>query len=182
MFEFSLLWMIFSSKFYIVNKPSVISMNLKNNINNSKNINFIKQKAIKRILRKIRENLVHINSIYIKGKARFGNFIISINNAIIFCELFACKKIIIQKNNDIFINHTIFYPKYNIIIQPNQLIMNDNIIILDNWYFFFLDIKNLGDVNRLNILRKEILNNLPKLVMIFLSILEVEIFLLTKSL
>lgn len=59
--------------------------------------------------------------------------------------------------------HTIFYSKYNIFIQPNQLIMNENILILDSWYFFFLNIKNLGDVNRLNILRKEILNNLPKL-------------------
>jgi hypothetical protein len=138
-------------------------MNLNKNINNSKIINFIRQNEIKRILRKISKNLFHVNSIFITGKAHFGNFLISINNAIIFCELFACKKIIIQKNNNIFINHTIFYPKYNIAIQPNQLIVNENIIILNIWYFFFLDIKSLGDVNRLNILREEILNNLPKL-------------------
>ena len=154
---------IISLQLYITKKSSVIPMNLNKNINNSKIINFIRQNEIKRILRKISKNLFHVNSIFITGKAHFGNFLISINNAIIFCELFACKKIIIQKNNNIFINHTIFYPKYNIAIQPNQLIVNENIIILNIWYFFFLDIKSLGDVNRLNILREEILNNLPKL-------------------
>jgi hypothetical protein len=150
-------------KFFIKNKSSPISNNLKKHINNSNIFNLIKKNQIKRMKRKLWQNLNHINSIFITRKARFGNFIISINNAIIFCELFGCKKIIMQNSNCIFVNHSIFYPEYNIIIEPNHLIMDKNILILDIWFFFFLDIKHLGDVNRLKILKKEILNNLPKL-------------------
>ena len=101
---------------------------------------------------------------FIKGSSRLGNFFVSINNAIIFCELLGCKKIIIEKNNIIFINHTIFYQKYNFTIEPKQEIGNcsdNNCMILKNWFFFHLDFKYLGNVNRLYILKKEILKNLP---------------------
>ena len=99
----------------------------------------------------------------IKGSGRLGNFFICINNAIIFCELFGCKKIIIENNNIIFINHTIFDPKYNITIEPNQEIncIVNNCLILRNWFFFHLDFKYIGNINRLYILKKEVINNLP---------------------
>lgn len=165
-------------KFIIMNKSSFISSNQKENnyyyshnvdmhykanYNSSNFLNILKQKLIKKINKKIGKNLFHINSIYITGKAKFGNMIISINNAIIFCELLGCKKIIIQNNNNILINHKIFYHKYNITIEPNQLINDEDYLILDNWFFYFLNIKNFGNVNRLNILKKEILINLPQI-------------------
>ena len=111
----------------------------------------------------IKKNLTRVNSIYITGKARFGNFLISINNAIIACELLDCKKIIIQNNKNLFINDIIFYHKYNITIQPNQTFIDNDFIILNNWFFYFFKINCFGDVNRLNILKDEILNNLPKI-------------------
>ena len=92
---------------------------------------------------------------FLKGSSRLGNFFVSINNAIIFCELLGCKKLIIEKNNIIFINHTIFYQKYNFTIKPNQEIGNcseNNCIILNNWFFFHLDFKYIGKINRLYIL------------------------------
>ena len=100
---------------------------------------------------------------YIKGSGRLGNFLICINNAIIFCELLRCKKIIIENNNRIFINHTIFYKKYNFTIEPNKTInyIDNNSLILKNWFFFRLDFRDIRNVNRLYILKKEILHNLP---------------------
>jgi len=117
-----------------------------------------------KIFRKIRKNLTHINSIYITGRISFGNMIISINNAIIMCELIGCKKIIIQNNKRVYIKHKIFYPKYNITIGPKQLIKDNQHIFLNIWFLYFLKIKDLVDVNRFYIFKQEILNNLPKLI------------------
>ena len=156
---------LFSLTYFIMNKSSYIPNTNKNNIKNSKlfKFKFIKQNLINNIFKAIKKNLTHTNSIYITGKARFGNFLIAINNAIIACELLNCKKIIIQNNKYLFINHRIFYPKYNITIQPNQTFMDNDSIILNNWFFYFFKIHCFGYVNRLNILKDEILNNLPKI-------------------
>ena len=73
---------------------------------------------------------------YIKGKSRFGNYFISLNNAIIFCEFSGCKRIII---NDAFIKHNIFYQKYNITIESNNSFNNnENKSMILNLGFFFL--------------------------------------------
>lgn len=95
---------------------------------------------------------------------RFGNYFISLNNAIIFCELFNCKRIILTNNNT-FINHPIFYLKYNLTIESNQLFnnINDNSIILDLYFFFFLNFSLLGDVDRFYLFRNEIMKYLPKI-------------------
>lgn len=158
----------FFSLIFIIMKKSSSNIPKKINLNASfgysKFLKFSKQNLINEIYKRIRRNLFHINSIYITGRAKFGNMIISINNAIIICELIGCKKIIIQNNNIVFINHKIFYPKYNITIEPNQLIKDDQNIFLDNWFFFYLNIKDFRDVNRFNILKQEILHNLPKLI------------------
>ena len=52
----------------------------------------------------LKKNINYIDSLYIMGTYNFGNFIISINNAIIFCEFFHCKRIIIESYKKIFIN------------------------------------------------------------------------------
>ena len=68
----------------------------------------------------IKKRIKFIDSLYIIGSLNFGNFIICLNNAIILCEFFHCKRIIIQSNEKIFINNTIFYQKYNLTIGPNH--------------------------------------------------------------
>ena len=85
-----------------MNKSSYISNTNTNNIKNSTLFKFIKQNLINSIFKVIKKNLTHVNTIYITGKARFGNFLIAINNAIIACELLDCKKIIIQNNKHLF--------------------------------------------------------------------------------
>ena len=52
-------------------------------------------------------------------------------------------------------NHTIFYPKYNITIQPNQSFFDNDSLILNNWFFYGFKI-HLGYINRLIILKDEI--------------------------
>ena len=155
-FEFFL----FNSFINIISKPSYNSYDY---FNNSKYINILKKNIFNYIYIKKRKRISHINILYIKGSARLGNFFVCINNAMIFCELFGCKKIIIENNNIIFINHSIFYQKYNFTIEPNQTIncIANNCLILTNWIFFHLDLKYIGNINRLNILKKEIIKNLP---------------------
>ena len=153
----------FSLIYFIMNKSKYIPNTNINYIKNSKIFKIAKQNLINNIYIAIKKNLTRVNSIYITGKARFGNFLISINNAIIACELLDCKKIIIQNNKNLFINDIIFYHKYNITIQPNQTFIDNDFIILNNWFFYFFKINCFGDVNRLNILKDEILNNLPKI-------------------
>ena len=73
---------------------------------------------------------------YIRGRIRFGNYFISLNYAILVCEYLSCKRIIIQSE---FINHKIFYKKYNLTIESKSIfnhIENNSIII--NIHFFFL--------------------------------------------
>jgi hypothetical protein len=77
---------------------------------------------------------------------RFGNYFISLNNAIIFCEFLSCKRIIT--------------------IEPNySLNYTDNNTMIINSVFFFggLNFTDLGKVNRFYVFRKEIINNLPKM-------------------
>ena len=112
----------------------------------------------------IKKRIKYIDSLYIIGCLKFGNFIICLNNAIILCEFFRCKRIIIQSNKNIFINNKIFYQKYNLTIEPNHtFIHNYNSLEIDLYYFFFqFNFKHLGNVNRFHIFKEEILNNLPK--------------------
>ena len=103
-------------------------LNIEENINSflskihSKNnsfriINNIKRTLKDKIYKYLKKNITNINSIYIRGYLRFGNYLISLNNAILFCEVMNCKKIIILKKTNHFINKKIFYQKYNITID-----------------------------------------------------------------
>ena len=135
------------------------------NYNNLNITNKIKLYLFNKLLKKAKKNLTYVNFLYIQGQARLGNFFICINNAIIFCEFLGCKRIIIEKNNAAFIKHKIFYKKYNFSIEPNQVFnyMDNNSLIINKWFFFKLNFSCLGKVNRFNLLKEEILNNLPKL-------------------
>ena len=77
----------------------------KNKLNNQKSkICYIKNELYNLINKNLKKNISYIDSLYIIGKYRFGNFLISLNNAILFCEFFFCKRIIIKSNQRIFIN------------------------------------------------------------------------------
>ena len=130
--------------------------------NNKKKI--MKKVFLSRIFSNTNRNIRNINILFIKGKARFGNFFISINNAIIYCEILHCKKIIIEHNNIIYLNNTIFYKEINFTIESNQKFnhKDKNSVILDVHFFFFNGFNFWGNINKLRIFKKQLLNNLPK--------------------
>ena len=66
------------------------------------------------------KNIKKVNTLFLRDKIRTGNFLISVNNALIFCEFVGCKKLIIEYNKNIFINHPIITQNYCISIEPNR--------------------------------------------------------------
>jgi hypothetical protein len=141
---------------FIENKKTILSFNNKNN-----KIFYNIKHELQHIIKK---RINYIDSLYLIGSFNFGNFIICLNNAIILCEFFSCKRIIIQLNKNIFINNKIYYQKYNLTIEPNHSFFhNYNSLELDLYYFFYkFNFSSLGNVNRFHIFKEEILNNLPK--------------------
>ena len=81
-------------------KYSTIYMNSKYFIEKNK-IKIMKKIFLYNIFKMTRKNINNINSLFIKGKYRFGNFFLSINNAIIYCEILGCKKISYFSNKTI---------------------------------------------------------------------------------
>ena len=130
------------------------------------NKNIIKKILLFKIFKNIRRNIKDINTLFIKGNSRFGNYFISINNAIIYCEFLGCKKIIIEKNKNIYINKAILYKKKNITIEPNQTFNSkeNNSIIFNVYFFYFNNFRFLRNLNRFYIFKKQLLNNVPKVI------------------
>ena len=135
-----ILFLIFIYRYLIYNfirkkKPS-FSLN-----KNKKNFNIIKNQ----IQASLKKNINYIDSLYIMGTYNFGNFIISINNAIIFCEFFHCKRIIIESYKKILIINKIFYQKYNLTIDHNSIITNN--IFSNNLLVIQSSLKNINMKN-----------------------------------
>ena len=125
----------------------------------------IKRTLQYKIYKHSNKNLTYINTLYINGNSRFGNYFISLNNAIIFCEVMRCKTIIIDNNKNDFIKDKIFYKKYNITIDFNNFsnyIDNNSIILNEKFFRYELNFTDFGKVNRFYVLRDEIIKNLPK--------------------
>jgi len=144
-----------------VNKDFISKIYFKINKNN-----IIKKILLSKISKETKTNITNIKVLFLTIKGRFGNYIISINNAIIYCEFLKCQKIIVEYYNDIFTNKKIFYKKYNLTIEPNQTInYNDkNMIIIPHGFFFFNNFMHSKNIIKFSIFKRQLLNNLPKIV------------------
>ena len=153
----------------------LIAISLKNSIiiiskifliNNKKKI--MKNILLSKIFKINRRNINNISVLFIKNKIRFGNYFISINNAIVYCEFLGCKKIILEYNRYIYINSSTFYKNnnINISIETNQTFnSSDNkVVSLDVNFTFFKGFRYLRKINRFKIFKKQLLKNLPKIV------------------
>ena len=122
------------------------------------------EKERKTILKQYYSTIKKTNiSILLDLQLFFGNQLSALNKLIFYCEIIRCQNIILPKNNNLFINHTLYDKDYNIKIlydiYPSGTKV-DYIKSLD--WFFFYDFFNFKIENRLDIVKKEIINNLPK--------------------
>jgi hypothetical protein len=124
--------------------------------NNSKRL--IKKIILSKMFKKTKKNINKVNSLFINGNSRFGNFFISVNNAIIYCEILRCKKIIIENNNNIYMNKIIYHKQSNFTIEPNQTFnFNDkHSIIINVNYFIFHGLRFFRNINRFNFFREQL--------------------------
>ena len=107
--------------------------------------------------------ITKVDTLYLGINFHIGNQLILLGKAIFYCEILGCKRILL-KNDKIFIKNKIYYEKYNITIEIcNNYFFSDRQIVHDlsyNWLFYFSFIR---PEIRVDILKEEILNNLPKL-------------------
>lgn len=120
-----------------------------------------KKQLLEIISKCLGHNITSIKSIFLSQKIFFGNQIIILNNIIFICEILRCKRIILDKRYFWYIRKKTIDRKRKIIISIGDI--NDYLntsTIIDKTYTFFYKFCE----NRMNVLRKEILRNLPKIL------------------
>lgn len=127
----------------------------------------IKMKLLNEISKETGKVIKQLDTIFITKNGNFGRSLIALNNIIFYCEILSCKNIILNEN-DIspqkwYIKNDIFLEKNNITIMlgPEPDCNNDTVVctVLDNYFFYPMVIKTQI---RFNLLKNEIIKNLPK--------------------
>ena len=126
----------------------------------------IKTKILKEISKLKNQTVTFIDTFFISHINNFGNSIIIINNAIFFCELIGCNKIIFNNRHlrrKMLIGNKIYIKKLNITIIKGSIVdcKKNNILCLyeSSWDIFFPII--IKPKIRINLIKKDILKNLP---------------------
>lgn len=132
--------------------------NLKYNYIKYNDIKF-KKKLLEIISKSLGQKITSIKSIFLSQRNFFGNQILILNSIIFVCEFLGCKRIILDKRYFWYIKNKIIDRKFKRIIDVGDIkdYLNTSTII-DRTPIFY----DRFCENRLDILRKEILNNLPK--------------------
>lgn len=145
---------------------NIVRYNVKNFNKNKENTKLIqkeKNDLLKFLSKNIGKNLTKIKTIFLSEKHRFGNQFILFNKIIFFCEILGCKRIILNKKYYWFIKNKIINKKYKMIIEPDSLKYKDYPKIIDESFIFF-HYSNIFKIDfKINLLKNEIIKNLPKL-------------------
>ena len=129
---------------------------------NPKNKN-VKSKIISNffIFMKI-QKITKFDIFYIKDNNNFGNTLIAINNAIFYCEIIGCNKIILKDHNTYrkwLITNPIYIKKINITIMIGTTYCKDsNVLCLEGGPFYPNFVK---PQIRVQYIKEELLRNLP---------------------
>ena len=124
-----------------------------------------KEQLLKLLSINVGQNISSVKSIFLSKNSIFENLIMTINNAIYYCETLQCKNIILDNKYYWFIKKKIKFKKKKINIKNGDINnFEGSCLIIDKTYnllnlsrFFKTDIK-------INIIKKEILANLPKVI------------------
>ena len=116
------------------------------------------------ISKRVGNNIKSVYSIFIGQVLNFGNQLKLMNNAIFYCEILGCKRLVFNKKNIWFIKNKIFDKKYKMIIElgDKKNYINKN-ILFDYSKFMYYYSKFIKPEFKVNILKKEILRNIPKI-------------------
>lgn len=134
---------------------------------NLKNINLNKKFLIKNkynfrndfIKNILKKNITKINEIFLSSSCRFGNCIIYLNKYIYYCEILGCNSILLNKKSFWFI-------KNKNLLKNNLIIKLCNIRQSNKYLKLKFSLKNFFNIKpkiRINLLRNEIIKNLPKI-------------------
>ena len=134
-------------------------------LNNTITLN--KEKLLKLISINVGQNISSVKTIFLSKNTIFENLIMIINKAIYYCEILQCKNIILDNKYYWFIKKKIKFKKMKIIIKKGDinnyegsgLIIDKTYNLLNLSTFFKTDTKI-----KINIIKKEILTNLPKVI------------------
>ena len=137
---------------------------LKNLSNDSALNEESKQKIIEKYKIDYKKNFSKLENLFIEKPIAFGNTIICLNNVIFYCEVIGCKNIFLNSEHNWYIKNKIINKNITISLIPSSQI-NCNVSntlcmpfeggLCINPYFIKQKI-------RINILKDEILGNLPK--------------------
>ena len=93
-------------------------------------------------------------------KFPFGNQIAAFNKLIFYCEIIHCSKIYLPEDNNMYIKHTLYDNGLTIQVGNEDSFENAKGITFLSYNFFY-DFYTLKIENRVEVFKKEILNNLP---------------------
>ena len=112
-----------------------------------------------------KRNITRIKKIFLNLTLNFGNQIILLNKVIFFCEILGCKRIILNKEAYWFIKNKIIDKKYKMSIElGEEKKYRNKSILIDNTQNLFFYFKYLLPKFRPEIIKNEILKNLPKVL------------------
>jgi len=131
-------------------------------------LNDIRNSLLKAISGMAHKNLSQVNTIFLTENMNFGNALVCLNNLIFYCEIIGCKNITLNRNNrdrkNWYIKDPIISENPKLTIQLGDRIdCNENstaCIPLGNFFFPLVTKVQL----RVNVVKDEILRNLPKIV------------------
>jgi hypothetical protein len=136
-----------------------------NNLNNNLIIRE-KEHILNLISKTINKKITTLSSIFYTCKCKFGNLLVILNKLLFFSEIIGCRLIILDKEIFWFIKNRIIIKESNITIEVDEKkkYYNDSLTIFydsDNIFYSIFEIK---PEIRINYIRNEILNNLPKTI------------------
>ena len=127
--------------------------------------NKLKNKLLTKISEIRKENITQITTFFLSRINPFGNNLNCINNAIFYCEILGCNKIILQENNikrRWLINNPIYIEKLNITIMKGPKVAcneSDILCCYETWDLLYPII--IKPEVRTQYIKDEILRNLP---------------------
>ena len=117
------------------------------------------------ISKNIGKKITEIKTIFVGFSSNFGNQLIYLNKVIFYCEILGCRKIILNKNYFWFINKRLYDKNHKMIIEKGDINKyNNKGILIDNTINFYYYINYIRPEFRINLLKKEIFRNIPKVI------------------